>query len=561
MQLWDFPRRLDVHLRAGWRRWVLGCTASTLMVAITVALLRPFRSDLGLLNVALLLLLLSVVGAASGGWVIGLYTSVLSNLAFNFFFVPPLYRLGVQSPDNALALGVFLLVTAITAALLAQRRDSATEARLRAAEAQRLLALSEQNALEAERRARETETLLELSRTIANQPLEGIPAAISEAIVRDFPVSACTLYRLEGGELVPLAHAGEGDRVLSRSETSVALQAVAAGGPIGVSAPAPTDASGSRVGAPRRQVRSDQFLLSLKVENVAVGVLRIRTAGTPLTGDQGRLLEAFCANAAASLRRASLTAAAQSAAVLAESNRLKSALLASVSHDLRTPLTAIKASVANLMASDVEWSEAARQEFLGAIDGETDRLSRLVGDLLDVSRIEAGALRLDLDWNDLGELLSRAVYRFEQMAPERAVNLVVAEPLPVLRFDYVQVDRVVANLLDNADKYSPPGTPVELRARVENDRVSVSVRDQGSGVPREDRRRVFEPFYRSQQRSTSAGGTGLGLAISRGIVTAHGGHIRVDGDHGAVFTFTLPRDTAGERVTFTKPSPAAEPTR
>ncbi len=518
---------------AGWRQWLLGCTGGTLGIAILVALLRPFRSDVGLLNIALLLLLLSVASAAAGGWVIGLYTSLLSNLAFNFFFVPPLYRLGVQDPDNALALAVFLLVTAITAALLAQRRHSAAEAEWRAAEAQRLLALSERSALQAEQRARETQALLALSRTVTDQPLDRIPAAISDAILRDFPVSACTLYRLEAGALLPIAHAGAGDEALTRGETSVALQTARGGGSIGLGG-----------------ARSDQFFLSLVVENIAVGVLRIRLAGSPLTDDQQKLLGAFCANAAATLRRASLTAAAQSAAVLEESNRLKSALLASVSHDLRTPLTAIKASVANLLAADVAWSATARQEFLGAIDGETDRLSRLVANLLDVSRIEAGALRLDLDWNDLGELLSRAIDRIEQIAPDRPIHLVIEDSLPLLRFDYVQIDRVVANLLDNAIKYSPSGTPIEVRARTEADRVSISVRDAGSGIPREERRRVFEPFYRSERRQAEAGGSGLGLAISRGIIEAHGGHIRVDGDMGAVFTFTLPRDTAGERVLF-----------
>lgn len=561
MQRWNGPRWLGVRLHAGWRRWALGCAVSTLAVAAAVVLLRPFRSDLGLLNVALLLLLLSVVSAAAGGWTIGLYTSVLSNLAFNFFFVPPLYRLGVQSPDNALALAVFLLVTAITAALLAQRRDSATEAKLRAAEAQRLLALSEQSALEAGRRARETETLLALSRTVTDQPLELIPTAISEAVVRDFPVSACTLYRLEAGELVPIAHAGEGSEALNRAESSVALQTVLDGESIGLDGLGGLSAIRPQDGSQRRQVQSDQFFLSLQVENLAVGVLRIRNSGAPLSRDQEKLLAAFCATAAAALHRASLTAAAQSAAVLAESNRLKSALLASVSHDLRTPLTAIKAAAANLLAADVVWSESARQEFLGAIDGETDRLSRLVGNLLDVSRIEAGALQLDLDWNDLGELLSRAIYRLEQIAPDRSVSLAIEAPLPPLRFDYVQIDRVVANLLENADKYSPAGRPIALRTRVEPDRVSISVQDEGSGIPREERRRVFEPFYRARQRHTSARGSGLGLAIARGIIEAHGGRIRVDGAHGAVFTFTLPRDTAGERVTLANPARAAESAR
>jgi two-component system sensor histidine kinase KdpD len=558
MRLWDQRQRFTAPRHAEWQRWALGCAASTVAVAVTVALLRPFRPDIGLLNVALLLLLLSMLSAAATGWVVGLYTSLLSNLAFNFFFVPPLYRLDVQRPDHALALAVFLLVASITAGLLAQRRQSAAEAGLRAAEAQRLLVLSEQSAREAERRARETQTLLALSRTVTDQPLERIPTAISEAIVRDFPVSACSLYRLDGGELVPIAHAGEGTSALDRTEISVALQTAVAGESIGIGGQA---AILDRQLPLRREARSDRFFLPLGVENKAVGVLRIRTSGGALSSDEQKLLAAFCANAAATLQRASLAVAAQSAALTEESYRLKSALLASVSHDLRTPLTVIKASVVNLMDPAVHWSESARDEFLSAIDVEADRLGRLVANLLDVSRIEAGALRLDLDWNDLGELLCRAVDRLEQIAPDRRVNLVLENPLPLLRFDYVQIDRVLANLLENAAKYSPPGSPIELRAKAEPDRVSVSVRDEGSGIPRGERLRVFEPFYRAEQRHTSAGGTGLGLAITRGIVQAHGGQIRVDDGKGSTFTFTLPRDRAGEQVTVADVLPSSEPAR
>ncbi len=558
MRLWDQHRRFTARTHTEWHRWALGCAASTLSVAITVALLRPFRRDIGLLNIALLLLLLSMFSAAAGGWVVGLYTSLLSNLAFNFFFVPPLYRLDVERPDNALALAVFLLVTSITAGLLAQRRRSAAEAELRAAEAQRLLALSEQSAREAEKRARETRTLLALSRTVTDQPLERIPTAISEAIVRDFPVSACSLYRLDGGELVPIAHAGEGTSALDRAEISVALHTAIAGESIGIGGQSSVP---NRQQPPRREVRSDRFFLSLGVENKAVGVLRIRTSSGALTSDDEKLLAAFCANAAATLQRASLAVAAQSAALTEESYRLKSALLASVSHDLRTPLTVIKAAVVNLMDPAVHWSASARDEFLSAIDAEADRLGRLVANLLDVSRIEAGALRLDLDWNDLGELLSRAVDRLEQIAPDRRVHLVLENPLPLLRFDYVQIDRVLANLLENAAKYSPPGSPIELRARAESDRISVSVRDEGNGIPRGERRRVFEPFYRAEQRQTSAGGTGLGLAITRGIVQAHGGQIHVDDGIASIFTFTLPRDRVGEQLTVAGELPSIEPAR
>jgi len=213
-------------LRAEWRRWLRGCAISSAAIALTVLLLRPWRLDLGLLNIALLLLLLSVVSAAAWGWVVGLCTAIVSNLAFNFFFVPPLYRLSVQQPDNALALAIFLLVAAITAGLLAQRRQSAHEAGRRAAESEELLLRSRRSAQQAERRANETQMLLALNRTTRDHPLEVIPELVCASIVHDFGVLACTLYSLDAGALRPVAHAGAGDaeqRRVWRGEQEVHL--------------------------------------------------------------------------------------------------------------------------------------------------------------------------------------------------------------------------------------------------------------------------------------------------------------------------------------------------
>ncbi|MGI8552021.1 MAG: sensor histidine kinase, partial [Dehalococcoidia bacterium] len=384
---------------------------------MTVAALQPLRLDLGLTNVALLLLLLAVMSAAVWGWIVGLYATLLSNIAFNFFFVPPLYRLTVQQPHNALALVLFLIVAAITAALLARSR---------------------QNALEAEHRASDTQALLSLSRTTRDEPLDRVPQSICERIVQDFPVEACSLYRLADSDLKPVAKAGHGSERLSETEHNAALLAT-----LSSRLPEPADKHSRIVRHPDRRTglphsEEDFLFIPLSVERIPIGALRIRTSGHPLSDDHEELLQAFADEAAAALHRADLAASARTAALLQETDRLKSALLSSVSHDLRTSLTSIKTSVANLMAPEVSWSEGARQEFLGAIDRETDRLTRLVTNLLDLSRIEAGALRLDLDWNDLDELLRNAVYRLEQKAPDRSVQLDMNEPLPLLRFDYLQ---------------------------------------------------------------------------------------------------------------------------
>lgn len=524
--------RLREIIRKSQRNWLLGCVLSTAAIALTVLVLQLLRLNLGLINVALCLLLVSVMSAAAWGWIVGIYCSILSNLAFNFFFVPPLYQFTVEKPENVLALVLFLLVAAITASLFAQIRRSAREA---------------------DRRAQETQTLLALSRTIRDQPLERLPVSICERIVSDFGVQSCTLYRLDGEELEPVAHAGDLDASLSRDERSVALQAARSVRSTGLGYRLPRVLRRS----PRPGSPAGQLYLPLRLENTPIGVLRIQMAGSPLYGGQEGLLEAFADETAAILHRTSLAESARSAALLQETDRLKSALLSSVSHDLRTPLTAIKASAANLMSTEVQWSEAARQEFLSAIDREADRLTHLVANLLDLSRIEAGALRLDLDWNDLDELVRNAVYRAEQAAPERRFVLDLKADLPLLRFDYLQVDRVVANLLDNATKYSPPDGQIEVGTHVDVDRLSVSVCDHGGGIPASQRQRVFDPFYRSERGKGAAGGSGLGLAICRGIVEAHGGKIWVEGDEGAILTFTLPRDPVGEPAPIPEPSPVA----
>jgi two-component system sensor histidine kinase KdpD len=501
-------------------------------LAATVAILRPLRLDLGLTNIALILLLLSVVIAAAWGWVAGVYTSLLSNLAFNFFFVPPLYRFTVQQPDNALALGLFLLVAAIAASLLARARRSALEAR---------------------RQARDTQTLLALSRTTRDRSLQELPEAICEWIVRDFALRSCTLFQFTGDDLEPVAGAGRSLSALDRAERSVALQAARSGRPAGLG----YRLSGSLLRRPAGN--TGQLYLPLRLERETIGVLQIETAGASIGHDRERLLEAFADEAAGSLHRVALAASARAADELRETDKLRSSLLSSVSHDLRTPLTAIKASVANLLSPEVDWSPQARREFLGAIDRETDRLTRLVTNLLDLSRIEAGALRLDLDWNDLEELLRNAVYRAERSFPDHTFDLTFEGSLPLFQFDYVQVDRVLANLIENAVKYSPPGSRIDLRASAALETVTVEVRDRGSGIAPQDRTRVFSAFYRSELSSGAAGGSGLGLAICRGIVGAHGGRIWAENDSGAVLRFTLPIRVGREEAGPTGPPRSEDP--
>jgi two-component system sensor histidine kinase KdpD len=251
----------------------------------------------------------------------------------------------------------------------------------------------------------------------------------------------------------------------------------------------------------------------------------------------------FVDQAALALERARLSAEAAQAAVLAQSDELKSALLAAVSHDLRTPLASIKASATSLLDESVAWDADTRRDFLEAIDEETDRLTLMVGNLLDLSRIEGGALRPQKDWYDVDELIADVSSRTAGRTEGRRVTVDVEPDLPLLRFDYVEIAQVLLNLIENAAKYTPPGTPIAIGARRAPGAVELFVRDEGPGIPKEHQARLFEKFYRASS-PLAASGTGIGLAICKGLVESHGGQISVDSapGEGSVFRFTLPLD-------------------
>jgi two-component system sensor histidine kinase KdpD len=229
----------------------------------------------------------------------------------------------------------------------------------------------------------------------------------------------------------------------------------------------------------------------------------------------------------------------QEAALARRSDEMKTALLRVVSHDLRTPLASIKASVSGLRQADAAYTDEDRAELLAAIEEESDRLDRLVGNLLDASRLEAGAVTMHKDPQDLRELVRAVATRLQSMLADRPLNLDIPDDLPLVPCDYAQIDHVLTNLLENAARHTPPGSAVEVVLQSAPDAVHVEVIDHGPGVPFADRERVFLPFERG---ATRVGGSGLGLAIARGLVESHGGELWVEQARGggACFTFTLP---------------------
>jgi two-component system, OmpR family, sensor histidine kinase KdpD len=236
-----------------------------------------------------------------------------------------------------------------------------------------------------------------------------------------------------------------------------------------------------------------------------------------------------------------LSEEAAQAVALARSDELKSALLAAVSHELRTPLASIKAAATSLLDDSVAWDAQTRLDFLTAIDEETDRLTLMVSNLLDLSRIEGGALRPQKDWYDIDEVIADVQRRLATRTASHPLTVTVEPDLPPLRFDYVQIAQVLINLLENAVKYTPAGTPIAVTARRVPGAIEVSVHDHGPGIPPEHQLRLFDKFYRAPS-AQAASGSGIGLAISKGLVEAHGGRIGVESEPGSgtTFRFTLP---------------------
>src|SRR5436190_4790069 len=230
---------------------------------------------------------------------------------------------------------------------------------------------------------------------------------------------------------------------------------------------------------------------------------------------------------------------AREAAIVRRSDELKTALLRAVTHNLSTPLASIKASVSGLRQPGAVYSDEDRQELLAEIEEEADRLDRLVTNLLNASRLEAGGLPISAHPQDLRELVTTAVQRLEPRLAGRAVRIEIPDDLPPVACDYAQIEQVVTNLVDNACLHTPEGTDITLRARVVDSSVRVEVVDHGPGVPLAERERLFRPFERGHTR---APGTGLGLTIARGFVEAHGGHLWLEDSQpvGARFVFTLP---------------------
>jgi two-component system sensor histidine kinase KdpD len=253
----------------------------------------------------------------------------------------------------------------------------------------------------------------------------------------------------------------------------------------------------------------------------------------------------FVDQAASVVERERLRRESLQVEVLQRTDALRAALLSSVSHNLRTPLSSIKAAASSLLQEEVQWDDEARRSFALAIVREADRLNRLVANLLDMSRIEGGALKPEKEWYPVDELIHDVLGRMQPVLQGRTVHTDLPDDLPPVELDYLEIDQVLTNLIENAVRYTPPESPIDISVYLEGNYMVMSVADRGPGIPSADLERVFDKFYRvmeTQTKETRTTGSGLGLSVSKGLVEAHDGRIWAENREGggAVFHFTLP---------------------
>ncbi len=522
--------------------------ASIVVLGGVTLIMLAFRGVLDKAHVALVYLLIVLISSAAGGRVLGLTLAGLSFLAFDVLFLPPYGTLIIANPLDWLVLIVFLITSIIAAHLLARAQDRTEDARARTAEVERLSVLGSE-ALNAVRAEDALSAIAEVVRStlgvnqcdvyirhtldrepvlVAHTGTEIVGAASAISVSHNAPgheiqsllgwVSAAGVAaaeRMDGTLHVPVGT----EREISHDGSDVEAQAILWG-----------DFEGVRV-----------LAVPLRVRGRTVGVLRMasQTGITPILQHQ-RFLDALTYYAALGVERVRLAAEAERVETMREADRLKDALLAAVSHDLRTPLTTIKA-LAHAVAEQGAASGDAR---VRSIEEEADHLTALVADLLDLSRLTGGGLRMHPAVNTAEDLVGAAIRRVTGVRGRHPIHIQHDPDAPMLLgyFDFVHALRALVNLLENAIKYSVAESVIELSIHRDGETLVFTVADRGPGVPELERERIFEPFYRPPGVPPDIRGAGLGLAIARGLAMAQGGALRYEArvGGGSLFHLILP---------------------
>jgi two-component system, OmpR family, sensor histidine kinase KdpD len=541
---------VEAHNMLSWQRYLLDSVLAFAGAMLVTWVIYLFQLYPRIPNISIVYLLVVLALASTRGRYPAILASLVAFFSFDYFLVPPLYVFTINRVEEWIALFVFLVTAILTSQLAVALRERAEQA---------------------SRRERETRILYDLVRVTNREAepehqLQAIAQAVVD-VLSSWGVHDCAILQPDTAGILRVqasAYQPTEQITFSSDEKAIAAWVMAHGRTMGLYDDSTLTPSTSARFVQRVVVRSTAAgrtigrslrLIPLKLGEKVVGVLRLRILDDPRRLLREERLEeqthttasmsffwTFLDQVTALIERARLQRENLRIEVLQRTDALRAALLSSVSHDLRTPLTSIKAAASSLLQEDVEWDKEERRGFAQAIEHEADRLNRLVGNLLDMSRIEAGALKPEKEWYALPALIQDVLGHLQPLLHGRAVQTSLPDDLPPVKMDYLQIDQVLTNLLENAVRYTPTGSPIEISAEAQDGQLLVSVADRGPGIPPEELERIFDKFYRVRTLQRDTSGSGLGLAVCRGLVEAHGGRIWAENREGggALFRFTLP---------------------
>jgi len=493
------------HLPSGWQPWA--AMVGGLAVAVIAGETIPDLNRPGNMSTVFMAVVMSL--AISYGRVVAGVASVLAFLTYNFFFLEPLLDFRIAHWVDVVTLLIFLTGAFMTGSLAGRVRDQAEAAQAR---------------------IKAMRTLYDFSRRLgATFRLDDLLHAV--AIHANRVADRQTMVMLADGEELQISHSWPPEDTLDPSGWAAARWAREHAEPAGYG----TDT----------MPRAEWHFRPIRTKDSIVGVVGIRRRGEERAPSEEmlRTLDAVLDQAAVAIERIDYAEEAAKVEALDATDRLRGALLSSISHDLRTPLTSILGSVTALRQQGAELNEAARAELLTTIEEEAERLDRFVADLLNMTRLESGALETKADWIDLTDLVDSAVRRIARQPGAEKVQRRIQAGLPLIKADFVLLENVLVNLIDNALKHAEGASRIEIGARVSGERVEIMVTDDGSGIAAADLPHLFDKFYRAGRSDTGRAGAGLGLSICKGLIEAMGGEIAVESPaaqgRGARFSIRL----------------------
>ena len=463
-------------------KYVLKYLGTIVLLAAVTLVLKLLEPELEIQLIALLYLLPVLLSTVLWGLGAGLLSGLLSFLSFNFFFLQPYYTFSVHKNQDVITLFVFLIVVIVMSQLIGQAKSGIQLAKKREWEATKMYELI------ADLAGMTNEQ--DILSTLRNKITDTFNFQKVEINTRGFPLEQTDAASLESSQ--------------------------------------------------------QTLIIPMETRTTEIGEIRLGTSERELTFEEQRLLHAFGYQGALAIERVHLFKNENKARVFEESDKLKTSLLNSISHELRSPLAAIKASISSLRSGAVKWDTTARTDLLATVEEETDQLNLLVGNLLDMSRIEAGALLPKKQWNSISEIISGVFTRLSAQVQKHELVLDLPGTLSLVATDYVMMEQVFTNLISNSVKYAPPGTPIVIRAHNELDALLIQVINQSPPVPEEHLEHIFDKFFRIT-KSDKVTGTGLGLSICKGIIEAHGGKIWAENTLGGFcFNISLPLTLDGQ---------------